>query len=1063
MLFRSANYALKKNVGGITPSGDSSFKKDDARPLQVSAPDGGVNAFTTKAIGQSSAEPAADNEITITLASNVPLTAADPATKVTISGLAGALLRADTCNNSVTDHNCTETAVANGAGALVTFMDMSTHFKPSSWDNSKKKIVLAVTADTMPGTKYVLKFFIKNPSHAQSSPRVHIESNGIPIPPAAMTNPDSTTLITTIDENGAAKDADKGFASPLAVLAPKLFAKSVFQKASGEWPGSDNMLTIAFKSTVELKSTTSTKVALVVKGLNGARLERGSVLVASGAPDVNMTSDSAAANALLVECTAGSSSNVHMYPGGVPPFDAIEKADGGADAGCPACPAVPKCPLLDGTGGQSKLTVGVDEIAANTMVEFTVKFKNALEAQASQSLTIEVVSCDARYVIPPTVIPVKAAYKGTNQEPLYIVASAPFTVKKICQSSPCTSATNTITVSLQPKFVLTGAKSAEITIRGLKGSDSPDGLVTLLTGTPTFEPKARWKQSSGTLILRVAAGKTVPIDKVTVVQLDITNPRYQQAAPETIEISASGDVPHAPMCMDVCSGYEAPLSITAGTFTSASVNASTTVAGADNTVTVEVKPTCSLLCEGRDSVVTIEGLVGSKTPDRTLLPVTMVSGSATLFKSNMPVHVSFTHSCALSDNKAVLTGVSGDPVDTLLQFTKGKCKDRYTKITAFDAETGCATLEQFSSGVWSDGSNFCLSANGGDVGAVESIAVRNGGTGFKAGSFIVDSTTGSGLAGTCAVDPTGKVTSITVTAGGEGYSADTVVRCPRACPIEQKRLVSSCGCGCGCGCGCNTTTDAACEPVDDFGLKVTTSLAELGPVVAGACSWSKDAGRLTCPIQGCMNADAATKFSFSIANGDYSQCGQTVNVMAGGSYPLGAVALTGKAMEIVASSSPTESAIATCVCRSCGSTTGPRSSSLAGVTPALNASCVTPGNSTHGAKCTCTAKFSDLDSTKTYALGADMQCNVASTIKSIKVAGTDSASALGAVTQASADTCNDKCSTYHRLFSGIGIDKTDTSSGSLEVEVESETIAGAVDYCGSGDMFKAVLSITALD
>ena len=95
-----------------------------------------------------------------------------------------------------------------------------------------------------------------------------------------------------------------------------------------------------------------------------------------------------------------------------------------------------------------------------------------------------------------------------------------------------------------------------------------------------------------------------------------------------------------------------------------------------------------------------------------------------------------------------------------------------------------------------------------------------------------------------------------------------------------------------------------------------------------------------------------------------------------------------------------------------------------------------------------------------------MQCNVASTIKSIKVAGAESASALAAVTQASADTCNDKCSTYHRLFSGIRIDTADTSSGSLEVEVESETIAVAVeplDYCGSGDMFKAVLSVTPID
>ena len=80
------------------------------------------------------------------------------------------------------------------------------------------------------------------------------------------------------------------------------------------------------------------------------------------------------------------------------------------------------------------------------------------------------------------------------------------------------------------------------------------------------------------------------------------------------------------------------------------------------------------------------------------------------------------------------------------------------------------------------------------------------------------------------------------------------------------------------------------------------------------------------------------------------------------------------------------------------------------------------------------------------------------------MAGAESTSALAAVTQTPADTCNDKCSTYHRLFSGIGIAQTDTSSGSLEVEVESETIAGdPLDYCGSGDMFKAVLSVTPLD
>jgi hypothetical protein len=44
----------------------------------------------------------------------------------------------------------------------------------------------------------------------------------------------------------------------------------------------------------------------------------------------------------------------------------------------------------------------------------------------------------------------------------------------------------------------------------------------------------------------------------------------------------------------------------------------------------------------------------------------------------------------------------------------------------------------------------------------------------------------------------------------------------------------------------------------------------------------------------------------------------------------------------------------------------------------------------------------------------------------------------------------------------MAIAKSDTSSGTLEVEFESETAAGPVDYCGSGDQFKAVLSITPM-
>ena len=96
---------------------------------------------------------------------------------------------------------------------------------------------------------------------------------------------------------------------------------------------------------------------------------------------------------------------------------------------------------------------------------------------------------------------------------------------------------------------------------------------------------------------------------------------------------------------------------------------------------------------------------------------------------------------------------------------------------------------------------------------------------------------------------------------------------------------------------------------------------------------------------------------------------------------------------------------------------------------------------------------------RTYGLGADLQCNFPASITKMKIAGTEKA--LTGVTQAPS-TCNDKCSSYHRLFSSMAIAKSDTSSGTLEVEFESETAAGPVDYCGSGDQFKAVLSITPI-
>jgi len=69
--------AMNRNLNGDTPSGLTVGMPIDAEPMHVrglSIP----NQFTTRNIGQLTAEPAAANEITITIASNIPLPAQQP-------------------------------------------------------------------------------------------------------------------------------------------------------------------------------------------------------------------------------------------------------------------------------------------------------------------------------------------------------------------------------------------------------------------------------------------------------------------------------------------------------------------------------------------------------------------------------------------------------------------------------------------------------------------------------------------------------------------------------------------------------------------------------------------------------------------------------------------------------------------------------------------------------------------------------------------------------------------------------------------------------------------------
>ena len=109
------------------------------------------------------------------LSTNVPLTT-DPPSKVTISGLSGAL----------TFTSMTESEWFSGV-----------------WDSSRQILVLTTLQETTAGENIMLEFAVVNPCCSQSSPRVYIEASGIAISQTPM-DPDVTTQIKTKDDEGAA-------------------------------------------------------------------------------------------------------------------------------------------------------------------------------------------------------------------------------------------------------------------------------------------------------------------------------------------------------------------------------------------------------------------------------------------------------------------------------------------------------------------------------------------------------------------------------------------------------------------------------------------------------------------------------------------------------------------------------------------------------------------------------------------------------------------------------------------------------------------------------------------
>ena len=99
---------------------------------------------------------------------------------------------------------------------------------------------------------------------------------------------------------------------------------------------------------------------------------------------------------------------------------------------------------------------------------------------------------------------------------------------------------NTLTLTIQPSSAI--AASETITLAGLTGSQTSDsGSLTVGgAGASIFGSSADWTQSSGTLVLTVAGGQSVPTGSATVITFTLTNPATTNAGVTGITLASDG-------------------------------------------------------------------------------------------------------------------------------------------------------------------------------------------------------------------------------------------------------------------------------------------------------------------------------------------------------------------------------------------------------------------------------------------------------------------------------------------------------------------------------------------
>ena len=99
---------------------------------------------------------------------------------------------------------------------------------------------------------------------------------------------------------------------------------------------------------------------------------------------------------------------------------------------------------------------------------------------------------------------------------------------------------NTLTFTVNPSASISAG--ATLTIDGLTGSQTSDNASLTVggAGAAIFGSSGSWTQSSGTLVLTVAGGQSVPTGSDTVITFTLTNPATTNAGVTGITLASSG-------------------------------------------------------------------------------------------------------------------------------------------------------------------------------------------------------------------------------------------------------------------------------------------------------------------------------------------------------------------------------------------------------------------------------------------------------------------------------------------------------------------------------------------